>query len=516
MTKTRTKIWKKAICLIFVLLLSINSFAAVVSDNDGAAFVTKAEFEALKKNFASQVDNYNVSIDRKIDGSIAAYLAGIRLSKQSIVKTGFDLEGKEDKSIKFLSRNNSGLNFANDIYTNDKIYVVAIGTYRSGTCFYEQDCYDNWVFHGDLSNGNTDNTYFVLNSDSTVSSIYKNASMKCLRLAFFFSAEHNSNGISWTKVKLFLEHPDALLNTSRAYTDDSLQIIKGYGHQRHNNSTTGEYPSNTGHYVWTAGSSPTNAGTVITGGDTLRLTDMHPQHALYDDGRDRTPTWLKNQTSIQITGTEIDDTGIHFSFQPSLALRASKEKWNDIGEVKKLNESRVEYTVAADISYAGGYWAAWALGLTKERLIDGYGLKFDQIVDSSGNSTINPNNIYYSQLKKYWEKDLKYSGGFPVYYAEDTGEIKFKLKSDKAETIIFSNTQTDSMPSTSSSNVLPFSYRLTTASNWTENVKSLDMAEDEVYEIKIELEKNQIAYANIDADTENVILTQVGDAIWTV
>ena len=31
---------KKALCLILAFLLSIESFAAVVSDNDGAAFVT--------------------------------------------------------------------------------------------------------------------------------------------------------------------------------------------------------------------------------------------------------------------------------------------------------------------------------------------------------------------------------------------------------------------------------------------------------------------------------------------
>ena len=72
---------KKALCLIFAFLLSIESFGAVVSDNDGSAFVTKAEFEALKNNFAAQIDNYNTSIDSKIDGSIASYLAGIKLSK---------------------------------------------------------------------------------------------------------------------------------------------------------------------------------------------------------------------------------------------------------------------------------------------------------------------------------------------------------------------------------------------------------------------------------------------------
>lgn len=65
-------------------LLSIHtmSFAAIVSDNDGSAFVTKSEFESLKKDFNSQISNYNSSIDSKIDGAISAYLAGITLSQK--------------------------------------------------------------------------------------------------------------------------------------------------------------------------------------------------------------------------------------------------------------------------------------------------------------------------------------------------------------------------------------------------------------------------------------------------
>lgn len=75
--------FKKALCLSFALLLSINSFAAVVSDNDGSAFITKAEFDSLKNNFQSQIDQYNTSIDSKIDSAIATYLAGIRVTKNT-------------------------------------------------------------------------------------------------------------------------------------------------------------------------------------------------------------------------------------------------------------------------------------------------------------------------------------------------------------------------------------------------------------------------------------------------
>lgn len=66
--------------LLVILLINQQSYSAIVSDNDGSAFVTKSEFESLKDNFKSQVENYNSSIDARIDGAIAAYLAGMRLA----------------------------------------------------------------------------------------------------------------------------------------------------------------------------------------------------------------------------------------------------------------------------------------------------------------------------------------------------------------------------------------------------------------------------------------------------
>ena len=56
--------------------------ASVVSDNDGSAFITKAEFDSLKNNFQSQLDQYNTAIDNKIDAAIASYLAGIQIAAQ--------------------------------------------------------------------------------------------------------------------------------------------------------------------------------------------------------------------------------------------------------------------------------------------------------------------------------------------------------------------------------------------------------------------------------------------------
>ena len=79
--KKSTKMLKKLACLFLVVLMSIDGFAAVVSDNDGSAFITKAEFDSLKNDFQSQLNGYNTSIDTKIDSAIASYLAGVKVAK---------------------------------------------------------------------------------------------------------------------------------------------------------------------------------------------------------------------------------------------------------------------------------------------------------------------------------------------------------------------------------------------------------------------------------------------------
>ena len=73
---------KKVTEIILIILLSMQSFAAVVSDNDGSAFITKAEFDSLKNDFQTQIDNYNVNIDNVIDVAIASYLSGLKISKE--------------------------------------------------------------------------------------------------------------------------------------------------------------------------------------------------------------------------------------------------------------------------------------------------------------------------------------------------------------------------------------------------------------------------------------------------
>ena len=88
--KRSSRFIKRGLALILVLLFSIESFAAVVGDNDGAAFITKAEFDSMKNDFQSQLDRYNSSLDNKIDGAIASYLSGVTLKRKAEFNNLYD------------------------------------------------------------------------------------------------------------------------------------------------------------------------------------------------------------------------------------------------------------------------------------------------------------------------------------------------------------------------------------------------------------------------------------------
>lgn len=73
----------KNIIIFFVMIsISANVFAVAVSDNDGSAFITKAEYDSLKNSFQTQLDFFNTQIDSKIDNAIASYLSGITINTE--------------------------------------------------------------------------------------------------------------------------------------------------------------------------------------------------------------------------------------------------------------------------------------------------------------------------------------------------------------------------------------------------------------------------------------------------
>lgn len=79
------------LCSTFIVIVSYRILASVVSDSDGSAFVTKAEFETLKNDFDEQINKYNASIDNKIDGAIASYLDGIDINNKYKLENKYKL-----------------------------------------------------------------------------------------------------------------------------------------------------------------------------------------------------------------------------------------------------------------------------------------------------------------------------------------------------------------------------------------------------------------------------------------
>ena len=79
---------KRLIALFIVIILNVNSYAAVGS-NDGSAFVTKAEFDAIVNTFNEQMDNYEKNVVSKVDGAIANYLSGLTQESTTTKNVGY-------------------------------------------------------------------------------------------------------------------------------------------------------------------------------------------------------------------------------------------------------------------------------------------------------------------------------------------------------------------------------------------------------------------------------------------
>lgn len=87
------------IILVICCIFSVVSIAAVVSDNDGAAFITKAEFDSLKNTFQSEINEKTSSIDSKIDLTISDYVKNVKQGSTTRLTNIYDILGGD--KIKF-------------------------------------------------------------------------------------------------------------------------------------------------------------------------------------------------------------------------------------------------------------------------------------------------------------------------------------------------------------------------------------------------------------------------------
>lgn len=126
MKRVKSKRFIAKIAAILIVALCFNNMAAIVSDNDGSAFITKAEFESLKADFDQQIESYQKSIDNKVDGAIAAYLAGLMVGS-----TGYFTPNIRDLE---------------DVKWRDKLIRIGkVRTWTTGTNYTDSDDKFVWV-----------------------------------------------------------------------------------------------------------------------------------------------------------------------------------------------------------------------------------------------------------------------------------------------------------------------------------------------------------------------------------
>ena len=152
--KLLSKIFKRALALFIIVIINFNSFSAVVSSNDGSAFITKAEFDALVNDFNSRIEDYEKSIDAKIDGAIAEYLAGLATSSSINLKSLIEILSEENKT--FSNANWNNYNASNTVAGDVGIQIIRLRGFFSTTLY---DYADRWgMFSRILLNGGTSYT----------------------------------------------------------------------------------------------------------------------------------------------------------------------------------------------------------------------------------------------------------------------------------------------------------------------------------------------------------------------
>lgn len=184
--------------LICIVLLCINNLAAIVSDNDGSAFITKAEFDSLKNNFQSKLDQYNTNIDNKIDAAISSYLAGLDVTA---IRT-FDVINKGWDEVTFIN----GV-YNNDYKVPDIYYLLAASGYFIGdiTAGGVRDWSSHAFFYYKRANNtaNRKNCFNVLSgSEGSPTKIQWKGIAKGYRESILYALESNSkydslNGWNW-------------------------------------------------------------------------------------------------------------------------------------------------------------------------------------------------------------------------------------------------------------------------------------------------------------------------------
>lgn len=500
------KIIKKIITvMISFSLVSLTSFAAVVSDNDGAAFITKAEFDSLKNTFQSQLNSFNSNIDNKIDNAISSYLAGVKQEKTSKINTAFVLDGADSNNDKnneiiFVGKTNNFNNMTNELYTRDSIFEIFAGTYAT-TAYYIQDTYDTFCFQSSYEKGNSSNYLFVLDKDKgTVLSTKKNTQMNASRVYVVYTTTHAQNGVFWNSITQTLNTPTAITDQNSAYINAT--DAKGYGVRR-NTSDAEVYKILLQERNWSDNGSPTgysyNTSTGEYNYENLYRTDLETK-AL---------TEVTKTCDVAISGTDVK-TNLHWPTGSNNNIHTTDKEWGSKDLITSYNTSRVDYTYTYKLKNAGGQIGTMELARQITPSVKGYGLKW---VFSDKALT----GVYYDGMYDNWNIKYSYAGGLPICHANKKSLVKISLKCDTTVPMAFTTSQNTTFPTGSDSRFKKFRSKLSTQSTFVERTAPVNFTANVDYDFEIDLNAGEDLFltTNMTTLSNTLTITQLGDAFIT-
>ena len=175
---------RKIIVLLLIFVFSIKVFAAAVSDNDGASFITKAEFDSLKNEFQKQLNDNNRNIDSKIENAVSSYIAGLNSEKVTAFTGATEVK---DANSYIYSRKQDYNGITKQIW-NDITYTfiswAVQGTHTGNVFLYPfynhkvdgSDKYSEYAFHSQVEKDIFDYNLkgYVIDNNGVVKKIYNN------------------------------------------------------------------------------------------------------------------------------------------------------------------------------------------------------------------------------------------------------------------------------------------------------------------------------------------------------
>lgn len=178
---------KKLIVITLVVFSLVENICATsLSNNDGSAFITKAEFDALKSSFQSQIDTYNQGIDSKIDGAIASYLSGIKINTEIKQANIYNTIGK---TLKFGNIPIASTNIKYQIFQSASLLGQGDGYDDTGVRIKVRYFYgsNNWI--GGTSDASSTGTYNIFQDINGYRCFYGKTVGEYCKTAYSFSGD---------------------------------------------------------------------------------------------------------------------------------------------------------------------------------------------------------------------------------------------------------------------------------------------------------------------------------------